>query len=95
MVGSTQLLGNWDANNKGIWLKWSEGHIWHAQIEIGELEDYFEYKFIIKRGNSLDRWEEGRNHIYDFKKYIEMLKQPEVLKQIHESQYDLIEITTD
>jgi len=32
MVGSTSLLGGWDANSKGVVLTWNEGHLWKANI---------------------------------------------------------------
>ena len=62
---------------------------------MGDVESLFEFKFVIKQGNDLVRWEEGHNHIYDHNKLTARMKQPEVLKQIEESNFEEIEVATD
>ena len=61
-------------------MKWNNGHLWTIQIAKSELESNFEFKFVIKEGNHLARWEEGMNHHYDIEKYLSRLKQPEILQ---------------
>lgn len=76
-------------------MKWNHGHLWTQQFQISELEKLFEYKFVIKEGNTLIRWEEGHNHIYDYNKLVSRMKQPEILKSIEEGNFDEIEVATD
>jgi len=67
-------------------MKWSEGHVWRVSIDQKELgSEFFEYKFVVKQGAELVRWEEGFNHIFDNKKFVEMLKQPNIVKEIENS----------
>lgn len=41
------------------------------------------------------RWEAGLNHKFDMKKFYEILMQPNVLREIENGKYDVIEVTTD
>lgn len=78
-------------------MKWTSGHLWSIQIAQNELENIFEYKFVIKDASNgkVMRWEEGLNHAYDFNKIINRMKQPEILKQIEEGKYDEIEVASE
>lgn len=41
-------------------MKWNNGHLWSIQISLNEIENLFEYKFVIKDGSGkVMRWEEG------------------------------------
>ncbi len=60
-----------------------------------DLDQKFEFKFVIKEGNNIARWEEGHNHVYDFQKYLQSFSQPEIMKQIAEGQFDEIEIESE
>jgi len=44
-------------------MKWNNGHLWTMQYKRSELTKNFEFKFIIKEGNTIIRWEEGVNHV--------------------------------
>ncbi len=57
------------------------------------MDNKFEFKFLIKEGNNIARWEEGMNHIYDFQKCLDKFSQPEIVK--HLSSYDEIEIESE
>ena len=76
-------------------MKWFEGHIWRIVFQRVEIGDNFEFKFVIKEGNQVVRWEEGFNHSFDIKRFNDILRQPSVLKEIEHSKYDVVEVATD
>jgi len=40
-------------------MKWNNGHLWTMHYKKSDIPDKFEFKFIIKEGNTIIRWEEG------------------------------------
>ncbi|CDW91670.1 starch binding domain-containing protein [Stylonychia lemnae] len=90
-IGSDSRVGAWNGNH-AVRMKWNHGHLWNMQYNKSELPLKFEFKFVIKEGNTIVRWEEGMNHVHDLDKYLEKFKQTEIMKQIQAGKYDEIEI---
>ena len=71
MVGSVLELGDWDAQRKGVKLTWSDGHIWRVKFKRCQLPPIFEFKFVIKDGRGVVRWEGNPNHRFNLPEYID------------------------
>lgn len=54
-----------------------------------------EFKFVIKEGNQICRWEEGKNHTYNLEYFLSKFDQPEIKKQLENGKFDEIEIEFD
>jgi len=63
VVGNLPALGAWDAQ-RGLKLKWSEGHVWAAAVDL-EVGSKVEFKVVCVGGDGGDVWEGGANR--DFK----------------------------
>jgi hypothetical protein len=62
-IGSTDFCGEWDLA-AALKLKWTEGNIWRATVEVkGDLQP-FEYKYVCVSSDS-NRWEPGANRVLD------------------------------
>ncbi len=59
------------------------------------MHDYLEFKFVIKEGSNVVRWEEGYNHVYHFKVFEEAFNKPHILTAIAEGPDDIVEILTN
>eukprot|EP00347_Sterkiella_histriomuscorum_P015445 403357005 len=93
-VGSDQNLGNWKGDGAQK-MKWNHGHLWTAQYQRDKLSPSFEFKFIIKEGNNIARWEEGQNHTYNLENLMKKFEQPEIMRQLENGKFDEIEIAFD
>ena len=62
IIGSGELLGNWDAE-KAVPLTLSSYPFWTLSLDLSKLGDEFEYKFIVKENDSV-WWEDGYNRRY-------------------------------
>ena len=60
VIGSINELGNWDIN-RALKLGWNDGNIWKGTLVLSNNIKDFEYKFILKYGNYVKRWEDGYN----------------------------------
>ena len=63
-------------------LHWNEGHVWRSQpIKVPEElnEDFFEYKLFLKNGDSVVRWQNGSNNVFNLKKLKLIIKELNVL----------------
>ncbi|KIZ05022.1 hypothetical protein MNEG_2936 [Monoraphidium neglectum] len=62
MVGSNELLGNWDPK-RGMGMRWSEGDVWVADFEVPpgpHLE--MEYKYVVRNADGgVSHWKPGSN----------------------------------
>jgi hypothetical protein len=45
-------------------MNWTEGHLWKIEFRLSEVDETLEFKFVIKEGSHVVRWEEGFNHLY-------------------------------
>ena len=61
ITGEGRIFGNWDVENKGIRLKWNEGHYWSVAISTDELPNKGEYKYTICEGDKVKKWGQGDN----------------------------------
>lgn len=60
-------------------MKWNSGHLWNIQYSRKDLEaQNFEFKFVIKEGNHICRWEEGKNHTYNLEEFVQRFEQSEI-----------------
>ena len=61
--------------NFSLKLKWSEGHLWKLTLPVvpADMAAALEYKFVIKEGQRVVRWEEGKNHVLNY---------PDVMRQV-------------
>lgn len=59
VVGDHEKLGKWSTDNAQQ-LKWSEGHVWSADMDIPE-DSTLEYKVVNVKGEGDPRWEKGGN----------------------------------
>ena len=59
LTGAGPLLGCWRAERRALPLRWTEGHIWVINISVYELSDSLSYKFLVKSGGKVLRWEGG------------------------------------
>ncbi|KAI8467083.1 MAG: carbohydrate-binding-like protein [Monoraphidium minutum] len=65
MVGSNELLGNWDPQ-RGVGMQWSEGDVWVADFEVapGPHLD-LEYKYVVRESDGrVSRWKPGANFFF-------------------------------
>ncbi len=68
IFGGVKELGNWKESN--LKLKWSEGHIWKAKLEVPQSVTTFPFKFVcISDDNKYRRWEEGPDRIFNKSKF--------------------------
>jgi hypothetical protein len=95
LVGSGEKMGNWDADKSTFRLNWSEGHIWRATFKLAELDKSHEFKFIIRKGGNVDRWENGANHMYELSEVEKLLYSDSIRKQIESGLSNEIEIRTE
>ena len=70
MVGSVPELSNWNALKGGVRLTWTEGHIWRVKFKRSQLPQAFEFKFVIRDGRGVVRWEGNPNHQFNLSDYI-------------------------
>lgn len=59
VVGDHEKLGKWRTDDAAN-LKWSEGHVWSAEMDLPE-ESTLEYKVVNVKGEGDPRWEKGNN----------------------------------
>ena len=59
LVGDHEKLGNWSTDDAAE-LKWSDGHVWTADMDIPE-DSNVEYKVVNVKGQGDPRWEKGGN----------------------------------
>ena len=81
MTGSGHIFGNWDAEGKGIKLKWHEGHYWAVTISRDELTNEVEYKYVILEGEKVKRWASGDNKRYNFETILDKVKNTQICKE--------------
>ena len=81
MTGGGRIFGNWDVENKGIRLKWNEGHFWSVAISTEELRNEGEYKYTIIEGDAVKRWGEGENKRFNIDKFKDTLNNTQLSKK--------------
>ena len=59
-MGDHEKLGNWSTDDAAE-LKWSDGHVWTADMDIPE-DSNVEYKVVNVKGQGDPRWEKGGNY---------------------------------
>lgn len=62
-MGNSLELGEW--NQVKVILTWSEGHVWKLMDPLKIRNPVFCYKYIVVRGDSIERWEACENHDVD------------------------------
>eukprot|EP00884_Botryococcus_braunii_P016819 jgi/Botrbrau1/3820/Bobra.0183s0050.1 len=61
VVGSDGLLGGWDVGQAAE-MKWTPGDIWTIKLELGQLHDLLEYKYVIRNPDGeVVAWKPGPN----------------------------------
>lgn len=63
MIGNSEELGEWTKVN--VLLKWSQGHVWKLADPLKLRNPGLSYKYIVVRGDNIDRWEACENHEID------------------------------
>jgi hypothetical protein len=63
LTGSVRTLGEWNAMDGAIPMKWTEGDLWTCEATVRRSEvPKLEYKYIVKSGKDSVQWESGGNH---------------------------------
>lgn len=66
ILGSIPELGAWKLNK--FKLKWSEGHVWKASLNLSKDIEFFRYKFVcLSDDGKFKRWEEGPDRTFYLK----------------------------
>lgn len=90
LIGSIKELGCWN-KDKLLRMHWTDGNIWETTIDFSfvDIDDSFEYKFVLIENGDIKEWENGNNRIFnhdEFKQLISKYKN----KNIYENDYDYI-----
>lgn len=64
VVGSSKILGQWDANNAQKMNYNGEG-FWNVTFQTSQKKGKIEYKYLMKEDSGHVRWEWGPNHVID------------------------------
>ena len=63
LVGSVRELGNWEATDSAVNLKWTDGDVWTTTVAVKRADvPRIEYKYLVRSPDSSVRWESGGNH---------------------------------
>ena len=82
MVGSVPELGNWNPQQEGVRMTWTEGHIWRVKFKRNQLPPTIEFKFVIRDGQGVVRWERDPNHKFNLPEYIKKFSQPDAIEAL-------------
>ena len=74
MIGNHELFANWQDKNLGFPMKWTNGHIWVAELPENIIPSEFEFKFIVKERDGSITWENRENRRFSAGKIIDTLK---------------------
>ena len=96
MLGSIPLLSDWDPGRDqgrgGYRMKWSEGHVWRAELDYEKMRaaGRVEFKFVVKSSHdnstfNVIRWEGGNlNHHFEASQVQQLLSDSQVKKHVNE-----------
>jgi len=97
MLGSCPKLGKWEPAKSYFFylnscyrnkLTWTDGHNWKGYIPARQLDESFEYKYVIQESStqSVKKWEGGFNRKISVNAIQQMFDTPEIAEAIHKTE---------
>ena len=65
-------------------MHWSDGNIWKAPMSVLEIEEEFNYKYIVQTHDKqrVEKWESGDNRKFDLKEIVKYINKPYRIREI-------------
>lgn len=80
ILGEDPKFGAWDTNKLGLPLKWTEGHMWTAEVTPKSLPKQSVFKFIVSEKDGSITWETREDRVFDISKVTYALRTSHRLK---------------
>ena len=65
-------------------MTWSDKHIWKVSFPREQIGEQFDFKFVIRDGDGIVRWEGGPNHKFNLTEYVKQFSQPAIYEALKE-----------